>query len=61
MSEPTSELVAIARLNGEFKRNYGRLIGAILYLSSINAMRRRPFSWIAVCGALVSVGLAWLR
>ena len=61
MFEPTSELVAIARLNGEFRRNYGRLIGAILYLSSISAIRRRPFFWTAVWGALVSVGLAWLK
>ena len=33
-----SELVAIARLNGDFHRNYGRLIGAYLYLRSISTV-----------------------
>jgi hypothetical protein len=61
MSIPTSELIAIARLNGEFKRHYGRLIGAVLYLTSINAARRRPLLWPAVWGALLSAGVAWIK
>ncbi len=32
MSEPLSDLVEISKLNGDFRRNYGKLIGACLYL-----------------------------
>ena len=38
-----SELVEISKLNGSFKRNYGRFIGAYLYLRSISAARGRSF------------------
>lgn len=37
-----SDLVEIARRNGDFRRNYGTLIGAFLYLRSLNAARGRP-------------------
>jgi hypothetical protein len=37
MSDPSSELVEISKLNGDFKRNYGKLIGAYLYLRSVSA------------------------
>ena len=47
MSDQCSELVEISKLNGDFRRNYGKVLGAILYLRSINAARGR-------------VGLAWL-
>ena len=30
MSEQSSELVKISKLNGDFRKNYGRLIGAFL-------------------------------
>jgi hypothetical protein len=40
MSDPSSELVEISKLNGDLKRNYGRLIGAYLYLRSVSAARR---------------------
>ena len=46
MSEHSSELVEISRLNGDFKRNYGKLIGAFLYLRSISAARGRPSIWM---------------
>lgn len=59
-SQASSELSKIARLNGDFKRNYGRLLGAFLYLRSISAARGRSWLW----GGLVSLGcsaaLAWL-
>jgi hypothetical protein len=38
-----SELVAISKLNGDFRRNYGKLLGAYLYLRSIAAARSRPY------------------
>ena len=41
MSEQSSELVKISKLNGDFRKNYGRLIGAFLYLRSVSAARGR--------------------
>ena len=35
MSYQYSELVEISKLNGDFRRNYGRVLGAILYLRSL--------------------------
>lgn len=62
-TEPTSDLAKIAKLNGDFRRNYGTLLGALLYLRSINAARGRSFLWV-LGAALLSVvcpeGLAWL-
>jgi hypothetical protein len=61
MSESISELVAISKLNGDFKRNYGRLIGAFLYLHSINAARGRSFFWGGLLIAVLSAGASWLE
>lgn len=61
MSFPPSELVEISKLNGDFKRNYGRLIGAYLYLRSINATRSRPFFWTSLVLAIVSGILGWFQ
>lgn len=52
-----SDLVEIARRNGDFKRNYGTVIGAFLYLRSLSAARGRSFSWIGVALAQVSAAL----
>ena len=60
MSKPVSELVEISKLNGDFKLNYGTLIGAFLYLRSISAARRRSFLWNGPLLALASAGLAWV-
>jgi hypothetical protein len=38
MSAKLSELVEISKLNGDFKKNYGRLIGGYLYLRSIGPL-----------------------
>jgi hypothetical protein len=51
-----SDLVEIAKRNGDFRKSYGILVGAILYLRSISAARPRLF-WrqtllAAVAGAL---------
>jgi hypothetical protein len=40
-----SDLVEIAKRNGDFRKNYGLIIGAFLYLRSINAARGRSFWW----------------
>ena len=46
-----SDLVEIARRNGDFRRNYGTLIGAFLYLRSLSAAaaRGRPSLWGGSC------------
>ncbi|MBU6464277.1 MAG: hypothetical protein KGL35_28115 [Bradyrhizobium sp.] len=56
-----SELVEISKLNGDFKKNYGKLLGAFLYLRSISAVRGRCFLWSGLLLGLISAGLAWLR
>lgn len=69
MSAQFSELVEISELNGDFKKNYGTLIGAYLYLRSISAVRGRSFfatslisiAWSAALAWLGRRGVAWLR
>jgi hypothetical protein len=61
MSNPSSELVEISKLNGDFKKNYGSLIGAYLYLRSISAARGRSFFWSGLISIACSAGLWWLR
>lgn len=61
MSVPSSELVEISKLNGDFKRNYGKLIGAFLYLRSISATRGRSFFWTSLVLAIGSAGVGWLQ
>ena len=61
MPIPTSELVEISKLNGDFKRNYGKLLGGWLYLRSISAARGRSYLWGGLLFAAVSAGLAWLQ
>jgi hypothetical protein len=56
MSAKVSEIVEISKLNGDFKKNYGILIGAYLYLRSISAARGPSFFWTG----FVSAALAWL-
>jgi hypothetical protein len=57
MSEPTSELVEIFKLNGDFKRNYGRLLSGYLYLRSISAAGGRSYFWGAFRGVFIRTGL----
>lgn len=60
MSYQSSELVEISKLNGEFRKNYGKLIGAFLYLRSVSATRGRPWFWTGVVSIACSAVLAWL-
>ena len=55
-----SELVEISKLNGDFKKNYGKLIGAYLYLGSISAARGRSFFWTGLISTVCPAALAWL-
>jgi hypothetical protein len=56
----SSDLVEIAKRNGDFRRNYGILLGAFLYLRSLSAARGRSFYWIGLIVALLSAGLSWV-
>lgn len=51
---PKSDLVHISKLNGDFRRNYGPLLGAYLYLRSIDAAGRRPVRWLGFLSVLGS-------
>ena len=59
MRDGLSELIEISRLNGDFKRNFGKLIGSYLYLRSISAVRGRADFWRGVVFAVVSIGCGW--
>jgi hypothetical protein len=54
MSATPSDLVAIARLNGDFQRNDGKQIGALLYLRSVAAARGRSFLWSSLLFVVMS-------
>ncbi|MEH2536631.1 MULTISPECIES: hypothetical protein [unclassified Bradyrhizobium] len=60
MSDQSSELVEISKLNGEFRKNYGKLLGAYLYLRSVSAARGRSWFWAGLVSFACSVALAWL-
>jgi hypothetical protein len=61
MSEPMSELIEISKLNGDFKRNYGKLLGGFLYLRSISAARGRSYFLGGLLFAIFSLALTWLE
>jgi hypothetical protein len=56
----SSDLVEIAKRNGDFRRNYGIFLGAFLYLRSLNAARGRSFFWSGLIAAVLSAALVWL-
>ncbi len=58
--EISSDLSNIARLNGDFRKNYGTLLGALLYLRSISAARGRSWLWSALASIVGSLLLGWL-
>ncbi len=55
-----SELVEISKLNGDFRKDYGKLIGAYLYLRSISAIRGRSLFWTGFISMVCSGALTWL-
>lgn len=58
--QASSELSKIAKLNGDFRRNYGTLLGAFLYLRSISAARGRSWFLTGLASVACSAALAWL-
>ena len=61
MSDRPSELVEISKLNGDFRKNYGKLIGAYLYLRSVSATRGRPYFWSGLLFVAFSTVATWLE
>jgi hypothetical protein len=59
-SATSTELVEISKLNGSFKKNYGRFVGAYLYLRSIRATRGGSLFWPGFLSISLSAALAWL-
>ncbi len=59
-TEDAGELSKIAKLNGDFRKNYGILLGAFLYLRSISAARGRSWFWAGVFSLIGSAALGWL-
>ena len=60
MPDHSTELVQISKLNGDFRRNYGKMIGAYLYLRSVSAARGRSLLRPGLISIAFSVLLAWL-
>jgi hypothetical protein len=60
-SGASSELVEISKLNGDFRKNYGKLIGAFLYLRSVSAARGRSLLGSGFLFVVVSAFVAWLK
>jgi hypothetical protein len=56
-----SDLVEVVKRNGDFRRNYGTLIGGFLYLRSISAARGQSFFWNAVLATATAALTAWLQ
>lgn len=57
--EQSCELSRIVKLNGDFRRNYGTLLGAFLYLRSISAARGRSWFWAGLISIACSAALQW--
>jgi hypothetical protein len=55
-----SDLVEIARRNGDFRWNYGTILGAFLYLRSLSAARGRSWTLPGVVLGLIAAALPWL-
>ena len=61
MARSSSELVQISKLNGDFKRNYGRLLGAYLYLRSISAVHGHSYMRHGCMFVVASAAMIWLK
>jgi hypothetical protein len=54
-------LVEIAKRNGDFRKNYGPIIGAFLYLHSVNATRPRSIWWGGIVAAVATGAVALIE
>src|SRR5579872_2563280 len=55
-----SDFLELIRRNGDFRRNYGLLIGACLYVLSLRAVSGRSIPWVSAPLAVFAAGLGWL-
>jgi hypothetical protein len=55
-----SDLLEVAKRNGDFRKNWGLVIGSFLYLRSLNAMRPRSFWWTGLLVTATAVA-TWLH
>jgi hypothetical protein len=58
--ETSCDLSKIAKLNGDFRKNYGTLLGAFLYLRSISAARGRSWLWGGLFSLICSAVIGWM-
>ena len=58
--KPFSEILEIAKRNGDFRRNYGIVIGAYLYLRSIRSVRGGSTFWTGLMFVAVPAAIAWI-
>ena len=56
-----SDLLEIVKRNGDFRKNYGKIIGAYLYLRSTSAAAGRLLFWSGLLFTAVTAGLGWLQ
>jgi hypothetical protein len=56
-----SDLVEIAKRNGDFRKNWGLIIGSVLYLRSLNAARPRSFWWSGLLAVATAAAGLWLK
>jgi hypothetical protein len=56
-----SDLLEIVKRNGDFRKNYGMVIGGYLYLRSVSAACGRSVFWSGTIFAAVTAGLGWLH
>lgn len=59
-TDPTSDVVAVSKLNGDFRKNYGVALGAFLFLRTLSAARGRSFFWAGLLSVGTSLAAAWL-
>ncbi|WP_139861555.1 hypothetical protein [Bradyrhizobium ivorense] len=57
----SSDIVEIARRSGDFRKHYGVVLGAVLYLSSISAARPRSIWWSGIVTALIGAFVVWFK
>lgn len=58
--QASSKLSRIAKLNGDFKMNYGMLLGAFLYLRTISAAGGRSWLWGGWLSLVCLAVLTWV-
>jgi hypothetical protein len=56
-----SDLVRVSEQNGDFAKNWGIPVGAVLYWLTVRATRPRSFLWNGVFAVIVAGTTVWLQ